>query len=41
MIVSLVMNLMVLARRKAQAFFVLLCNAIFELVKRPYFIPWY
>jgi len=39
MMVFLVMNLMVLARRKAKAFFVSLFDKIIEMVERLYFIP--
>jgi hypothetical protein len=34
MLVFLVMNLMVLYRRKARAFFVLLIDTLFEMVRR-------
>jgi len=39
MMVFLVMNLMVLARRRAKAFFVSLINTIIEMAERLSFIP--
>ena len=39
MMVFVVMNLMVLARRKAKAFFVSLIDTVGELARRLYFIP--
>jgi len=37
--VFLVMNLMVVARRKAKAFFVSLIETIIEMIERLHFIP--
>jgi len=39
MMVFLVMNMMVVARRKAKAFFISLIDTIIEMIERPNFIP--